>query len=105
MLREVSQVPSAVNSLLFVENTDMFQTSVCSRQEEVAPRSKSDNEALTRFQKAAAKGGKPAKGNQTSPGRAKGGKPGGAPTVNSGSSTVSKPRLITPPDPNSIATE
>ena len=32
MLCEVSQVLSAVDSLLFVENTDIFQTSVYSRQ-------------------------------------------------------------------------
>ncbi|XP_076472381.1 cilia- and flagella-associated protein 74-like isoform X2 [Babylonia areolata] len=54
---------------------------------------------------AGAKGGKQPKGSQSSPGRGKGGKPSGSQTAHSGSSTVSKPRLVSPPDPSTISTE
>ncbi|KAK7093572.1 cilia- and flagella-associated protein 74-like [Littorina saxatilis] len=67
---------------------------------------KKEKELADQAQKAAlAKGGKQQKGSQSSPGKGKGGKQSGSQPAGSGSSTVSKPRLITPPDPNAIAKE
>ncbi|KAL8571941.1 hypothetical protein ACOMHN_026153 [Nucella lapillus] len=66
---------------------------------------KREKEQADQAQKAAAKAGKQPKGRQSSPGRGKGGKASGSQTANSGSSTVSKPRVVSPPDPSMISTE